>query len=191
MVVGLFRIPPILAVFSIFDLFGGLQCSSTSIPRRYGLHLTDDDTLRVRCRCRDGDGLGCSLTGEGHAREKVVAALGSVSPRGDQAEDAGPVSHGRRAIPLAECKNMVFMGTLACGGHARAVVVATGKQTPAPAAGSLSSALVWMSALPLGFRGLPPVLLSCAAFAWIDRVRGPNLDLSGCCFCAIVRRHED
>lgn len=39
------------------------------------------------------------------------------------------MSHGRRAIPLAECKNMVFMGTLACGGHAMAVVVATGKKS--------------------------------------------------------------
>lgn len=67
-----------------------------------------------------------SLTGEGHAREKVIAALDSVAPRGNPAEGAGPVSHGHRAIPLAECKNMVFMGTLACGGHAKAVVVATG-----------------------------------------------------------------
>ncbi|CAN0322180.1 unnamed protein product, partial [Ectocarpus fasciculatus] len=66
-----------------------------------------------------------SLTGEGHAREKVTAALGAVARGGDRPEDAGPVSHGHRAIPLAECKNMVFMGTLACGGHAKAVVVAT------------------------------------------------------------------
>ncbi|CAM9720643.1 unnamed protein product [Pylaiella littoralis] len=70
-----------------------------------------------------------SLTGEGHAREKVIAALDSVAPRGNPAEGAGPVSHGHRAIPLAECKNMVFMGTLACGGHAKAVVVATGMKT--------------------------------------------------------------
>ncbi|CAM9663245.1 unnamed protein product [Scytosiphon promiscuus] len=72
-----------------------------------------------------------SLTGEGHAREKLVAALGGAVARGtgEPAGDAGPVSHGQRAIPLAECKNMVFMGTLACGGHARAVVVATGMKT--------------------------------------------------------------
>lgn len=68
----------------------------------------------------------CSLTGEGHAREKISAAMGPVALEGDRAEDAGPVSHGQRAIPLAECKNMVFMGTLACGGHAKAVVIATG-----------------------------------------------------------------
>ncbi|CAM9731739.1 unnamed protein product, partial [Hapterophycus canaliculatus] len=72
-----------------------------------------------------------SLTGEGHAREKLVTALGGPVAQGGcaAAEDTGPVSHGQRAIPLAECKNMVFMGTLACGGHARAVVVATGMKT--------------------------------------------------------------
>lgn len=68
----------------------------------------------------------CSLTGEGHAREKVITAPDLVVPGGGPAEGAGPVSHGHRAIPLAERKNMVFMGTLACGGHAKAVVVATG-----------------------------------------------------------------
>eukprot|EP00903_Cladosiphon_okamuranus_P015918 g14703.t1 len=70
-----------------------------------------------------------SLTGEGHAREKGCAAMGTVALEGDRAEDAGPVSHGQRAIPLAECTNMVFMGTLACGGHAKAVVIATGMKT--------------------------------------------------------------
>eukprot|EP00752_Nemacystus_decipiens_P005424 g4916.t2 len=70
-----------------------------------------------------------SLTGEGHAREKVSAAMSTVALEANGAEDAGPVSHGRRTIPLAECKNMVFMGTLACGGHAKAVVIATGMKT--------------------------------------------------------------
>ncbi|CBJ31177.1 testis secretory pathway calcium transporting ATPase [Ectocarpus siliculosus] len=70
-----------------------------------------------------------SLTGEGHAREKVTAALGAVASGDGRLEGAGPVSHGHRAIPLAECKNMVFMGTLACGGHAKAIVVATGMKT--------------------------------------------------------------
>ncbi|CAM9794027.1 unnamed protein product, partial [Ectocarpus sp. 8 AP-2014] len=71
-----------------------------------------------------------SLTGEGHAREKVTAALGAVARGDDRPEGAGPVSHGHRAIPLAECKNMVFMGTLACGGHAKAVVDIESRRTP-------------------------------------------------------------
>lgn len=29
-------------------------------------------------------------------------------------------------VSLAQCRNMVSMGTLACGGHAKAVVIATG-----------------------------------------------------------------
>lgn len=72
-------------------------------------------------------GTANSLTGEGHAHEKVVTALEPAVRTGDVAEDALPVSHGHGVIPLAECKNMVFMGTLACGGHAKAVVTATGK----------------------------------------------------------------
>lgn len=56
--------------------------------------------------------------------------MGTAALEGGGAEDAGPVSHGQRAIPLAECKNMVFMGTLACGGHAKAVVIATGEFAP-------------------------------------------------------------
>lgn len=68
-----------------------------------------------------------SLTGEGHAHEKVITALEPAARTGDVGEDALPVSHGHGVIPLAECKNMVFMGTLACGGHAKAVVTATGK----------------------------------------------------------------
>lgn len=72
-------------------------------------------------------GTANSLTGEGHAHEKVVIALEPAARAGGVVEDALPVSHGHGAIPLAECKNMVFMGTLACGGHAKAVVTATGK----------------------------------------------------------------
>lgn len=68
-----------------------------------------------------------SLTGEGHAHEKVVTALEPVARTSGVVEDSLPVSHGHGVIPLAECKNMVFMGTLACGGHAKAVVTATGK----------------------------------------------------------------
>lgn len=62
-----------------------------------------------------------SLTGEGDAHTKVVSAL-EPTVRG---ESAAANDHG--GIPLAECKNMVFMGTLTCGGHAKAVVTATGK----------------------------------------------------------------
>lgn len=40
---------------------------------------------------------------------------------------AAAVSNGHGGIPLAECKNMVFMGTLTCGGHGKAVVTATGE----------------------------------------------------------------
>lgn len=82
--------------------------------------------------------LSLSLTGEGHTHEKVTIALGLVSgtrpavtpASGAQIdhipEESVPISNGHGAIPLAECKNMVFMGTLACGGHAKAVVTATG-----------------------------------------------------------------
>lgn len=68
-----------------------------------------------------------SITGEGHAHGKVVAALQSEVNPVDPIVEAP--NNGRRGIPLAECKNMVFMGTLACGGHARAVVTATGTLT--------------------------------------------------------------
>lgn len=68
-----------------------------------------------------------SITGEGHAHGKVVAALQSVINHVDPVVEVP--SNGRRGIPIAECKNMVFMGTLACGGHARAVVTATGNLT--------------------------------------------------------------
>lgn len=72
-----------------------------------------------------------SLTGESDAHDKDVTALegwsGGEVGAGDGAEGAGAVSNGHGAIPLAECRNMVFMGTLACGGHAKAVVIATGK----------------------------------------------------------------
>lgn len=68
-----------------------------------------------------------SLTGEGHAHDKVVNALEPATRAGSGSEDSKPVSNGHGAIPLAECKNTVFMGTLACGGHAKAVVIATGE----------------------------------------------------------------
>lgn len=68
-----------------------------------------------------------SLTGEGHAHTKVVLALEPMR-RGDEADGATTVRNDRGGIPLAECKNMVFMGTLTCGGHAKAVVTATGEQ---------------------------------------------------------------
>lgn len=62
-----------------------------------------------------------SLTGEGHAHDKAAHAIGA------SATGASSVANDHGKIPLAECKSMVFMGTLVCGGHAKAVVTATGE----------------------------------------------------------------
>ncbi|KAG5184494.1 testis secretory pathway calcium transporting ATPase [Tribonema minus] len=55
-----------------------------------------------------------SLTGEDHPHDKHAATL---------------PHDGRGELPLAECCNMVFMGSLACSGHCRALVTATGMRT--------------------------------------------------------------
>lgn len=76
------------------------------------------------------------MTGESHARIKDTAALnaGDTEGAGAHGDHVNGVNGGaavcmrtQDSVPLADCKNMVFMGTLACGGHARAVVTATGE----------------------------------------------------------------
>eukprot|EP00904_Undaria_pinnatifida_P004933 jgi/Undpi1/156/HiC_scaffold_1.g00153.m1 len=66
-----------------------------------------------------------SLTGESDSHEKQVAALEQTTPRVSGAGGAEGGGAADVTIPLADCRNMVFMGTLACGGHAKAVVIAT------------------------------------------------------------------
>ena len=70
-----------------------------------------------------------SLTGESDSHEKQVAALEQTTPRVSGAGGAEGGGAADVTIPLADCRNMVFMGTLACGGHAKAVVIATGDTT--------------------------------------------------------------
>ena len=53
------------------------------------------------------------MTGESELRKKIMSPLPDVS---DDAE-------------LSEKMNMIFMGTLACSGHATAIVIATGFST--------------------------------------------------------------
>lgn len=88
--------------------------------------IKSGDRIPADCRIVEAADLSVdesSLTGEGDAHTKVVSAL-EPTVRG---ESAAANDHG--GIPLAECKNMVFMGTLTCGGHAKAVVTATGMKT--------------------------------------------------------------
>mmetsp|Transcript_37866 Transcript_37866/g.49849 ORF Transcript_37866/g.49849 Transcript_37866/m.49849 type:complete len:913 (-) Transcript_37866:343-3081(-) len=58
-----------------------------------------------------------SLTGEGVPAQKTQEALNT------------PVFALQEEVELAEFTNLVFMGTLICNGHGKAVVIATGMQT--------------------------------------------------------------
>ena len=85
---------------------------------------------------------------------------------------------------------MVFMGTLACGGHARAVVVATGKQAPASAAVARPRRCVLSPGPPAGLHGSPRTIVLQ------PRVRSiVSVDGTSTCRTAVggsfVRRYED
>eukprot|EP00953_Heterococcus_sp_UTEX-ZZ885_P006381 3901-Heterococcus_DN1.PRE.6 len=61
-----------------------------------------------------------SLTGEDHPHDKHADTL---LPTNSNSSGSGG------DLPLAECYNLVFMGSLACSGHCTAVVTATGMHT--------------------------------------------------------------
>lgn len=73
------------------------------------------DRVPADCRLLESTSLmtdDSSLTGEDHPHDKHAEVVINVS--------------GGQRLPLAECSNLIFMGSLACAGHARAVVTATG-----------------------------------------------------------------
>lgn len=65
--------------------------------------------------------------------------------------------NGDGAIPLAECRNIIFMGTLACGGHAKAVVIATGQSSTSSTIlpGIIPGTVMWCKICWGSIRGRP------------------------------------
>ncbi len=85
--------------------------------------LQAGDRIPADCRLIESTDLltdESSLTGEDHPHEKNATAL-FPSPTG---------IHGKKILlPLSDCTNVVFMGSLVCAGYGKAVVSGTGMNT--------------------------------------------------------------